>query len=264
MMDVSDVGVPAGESAALGGRPSPEQLAAWRELYQGARAVPREQRIRLLRVPTEGTRAAFAHGTSCGPCVTWRLDHVLFTPRTLHLARWWHTLEATPDEAAIGTPNHASPSDHIPVAAAFDVSPPPSLPAAEAAELLMTVRQLLARQAEARAALDAELTAQISALEAVEAETEAAAARAAASSAEASEVAAAEEEDAAGQKKRSKKSKPPKKIPSEAMRGLIRSRRERERELASTHQAECKALYDALRWVERDALEAASVQLPGV
>jgi hypothetical protein len=53
-----------------GGSPMPtaEQMQAWQQLYDAAQRVPRAQRVRLERVPTGATRAAYAHGAMVGPC----------------------------------------------------------------------------------------------------------------------------------------------------------------------------------------------------
>ena len=248
-------------------KPSAEQLGEWRALYESARAVPLAQRIRLRRVPSEGTRAAFPHGTSCGPCISWRLDHIMYTPRTLRLARCWESLEAVPEVAARGTPNDSCPSDHIPVAAAFDLVSPPALGESDAAALVARVTTMLAQHEAERSALSTELAAEMEALESAEAKAEAAAAEAKATEVAAAAGGASEPMEAGGDadgqpgKKQKKKSKPAKKMPSEEMRTLIRSRRERERALGATHEEQKKELHVGLSWLERDALEAAAVDL---
>ena len=109
-------------AAAASGKPSSEQMAAWRKAYTLAKAAPLQQRIALSRVPTGLTRAAFAHGTTSGPCVGWRLDHIWL----LHRDAFGLTLTttrstATPSCWRPGTPNPSCPSDHIMVAASFDL-----------------------------------------------------------------------------------------------------------------------------------------------
>ena len=86
-----DVGDSSDEPTAA---PTTEQMAEWRGLYASASATVTLNRVALSRVPTAGTRAAYAHGASDGPCVSWALDHILFTPRSLRLDGWWATLEA--------------------------------------------------------------------------------------------------------------------------------------------------------------------------
>ena len=103
--------------------PSTEEIQAWKELRATAAAAPRQARIELRRVGTHGTRAAYDHGQNAGPCRSWRLDHILYTSRTLHPAVVWETLEADPDSTAAGLPNLSCPSDHLPVGACFAVRP---------------------------------------------------------------------------------------------------------------------------------------------
>ena len=55
-------------------QPGAEQMAAWRGLRATAAAAPRDSRVPLRRVPTHGTRAAYDHGQTEGPCVSWRFD----------------------------------------------------------------------------------------------------------------------------------------------------------------------------------------------
>jgi len=63
-----------------GEAPSAEQLIAWEALRASATATPRECRTALKRVPTGATRAGFDHGKH-GPCLSWRLDHLLYSAR---------------------------------------------------------------------------------------------------------------------------------------------------------------------------------------
>ena len=107
--------------------PSEAQIADWRQLRADAAAAVAESRIRLARVPTHGTRAAYDHGCTAGPCVSWRLDHILYTPRTLRCATHWQTLEADPEAEAAGLPNRRCPSDHLPVGCSFEVGSAPRL-----------------------------------------------------------------------------------------------------------------------------------------
>ena len=115
--------------------PSEAQMAEWRQLRADAAAAVAESRIRLARVPTHGTRAAYEHGCTAGPCVSWRLDHILYTPRTLACATHWQTLEADPEAEAAGLPNRRCPSDHLPVGCSFEVGSAPRLGENEQAAL---------------------------------------------------------------------------------------------------------------------------------
>merc|ERR1719230_1503124 len=70
------------------------QLEAWSQLRQKAKDASSEHRITLSHLPTGSTRAAWDHGKTCGPCVSWRLDHIFFTSRTLKLHSSWTALES--------------------------------------------------------------------------------------------------------------------------------------------------------------------------
>ena len=52
----------AEEGTAVEG-PTLEQMSEWQQLYERARAVPMQQRLRVERVPTGKTRAAYARST---------------------------------------------------------------------------------------------------------------------------------------------------------------------------------------------------------
>ncbi|CAJ1390691.1 unnamed protein product [Effrenium voratum] len=135
--------------------PSEEQLEQWRVLWDKAAVAPREQRIELLRVPTGPTRSSYEHGKTEGPCVTWSLDHVFYSPRTLRLLSKWTALEADPDSAASGLPNAQNPSDHLPVAAIFEASPTPCLDAAARQQLEQRLGDLELRHSSQLAELEA-------------------------------------------------------------------------------------------------------------
>jgi mRNA deadenylase 3'-5' endonuclease subunit Ccr4 len=64
-------------------------------------------------VLTHGTRAAYEPGQTSGRCRSWRLDHILYSARTLRPAVVWETLEADPRSSAEGLPNRRCPSDHL-------------------------------------------------------------------------------------------------------------------------------------------------------
>eukprot|EP00928_Gymnodinium_smaydae_P030673 TRINITY_DN22740_c0_g1_i2.p1 TRINITY_DN22740_c0_g1~~TRINITY_DN22740_c0_g1_i2.p1 ORF type:complete len:540 (-),score=136.75 TRINITY_DN22740_c0_g1_i2:71-1690(-) len=142
-------------SRPTNGQPTESQLEAWRLLWEQAAEARRSQRIDLSRVPTGATRASWDHGKSCGPCVSWRLDHILYTSRTLQLKSAWATLEADPESVAAGMPNHACPSDHLPVAATFVARATPALASAQLEDLTSRLEALEARQTSERQELDA-------------------------------------------------------------------------------------------------------------
>jgi len=76
-------------------------------------------RCLLQRVPTKETRCGFDHGKLVGPCISWKLDHILFSERTIQLKHFWETLETDLKALKTGLPNQDNPSDHIPVASVF-------------------------------------------------------------------------------------------------------------------------------------------------
>jgi len=109
-------------------------LRQWAELHQHARTACTEHRINFAQVPTGPTRAGWEHGASGPPCVGWRLDHILYTPRVCDLLARWVTLAEGDDlgqgdshSLEVGLPNRTWPSDHLPVAASFKVHPPKAL-----------------------------------------------------------------------------------------------------------------------------------------
>ena len=59
-------------------------LLKWADLQAQAAAAPEEHRVRLSRVPTGPTRAAWEHDQP-GMFRSWRLDHILYTGRTLQV-----------------------------------------------------------------------------------------------------------------------------------------------------------------------------------
>ena len=81
--EVEAEGEGEGEGGEAASAPTAKQLAEWRELRAAAVAASAAQRIALARVPTGATRAAWPHGQQGPPCGAWRLDHLLYTPRTL-------------------------------------------------------------------------------------------------------------------------------------------------------------------------------------
>mmetsp|Transcript_87024 Transcript_87024/g.244022 ORF Transcript_87024/g.244022 Transcript_87024/m.244022 type:complete len:619 (+) Transcript_87024:57-1913(+) len=211
--------------------PTEGQLQEWRALWQRAAATAKAHRIALSRVSTGATRAAYDHGCSCGPCVTWRLDHIFYTSRTLELCSRWSTLEADPEGAAAGLPNRTSPSDHYPVAATFIPSPAPRLSAEAEALLAARLKALEERHADEGSALQREFDAR-----------EPAPAPAA--------PAPNEAEQGQGKKKNKKNERP-----SPEMIAFIQEKRRRAREQKEAHAKERAAFVEALDELELDALE---------
>lgn len=213
-----------------------EQLQEWKDLWKSARAAPQGLRMAVARAPTGPTRAAYALGASEGPCVGHSLDHILHSPGFLSLESCWETLEADPGSQEAGMPNATCPSDHLPVAATFEVLRVPSLPAEEREALLTRVSELGRRQQEELACLREACREEAEALEVVE--------RADGNS----EITSHYE---GGKRKKGGGRQPP----SEAMMNLKRSHRAREKEAKAKHLREREALLSLLTEVELDALD---------
>ena len=231
-----------GEEAGAA-RPTVEQVEGWRALWSLARSSWQQGRVALARVPTRGTRAGYAHGKREGPCVSWALDHILYTPRTLRLHAHWASLEDDADSAAAGLPSLTCPSDHLPIAAVFEPVDPPVLAPHRAAELIESLGALRAAQMEERATLTAEVEAEQRELEVAEQGGSAAVVSAAAE--------ANEEMQVAKGKQKSKKKGPP----SAAMQALLRGSRERQKALKLAQREARAAFMLPLDELQRDALE---------
>ena len=242
-----------------GGSPMPtaEQMQAWQQLYDAAQRVPRAQRVRLERVPTGATRAAYAHGAMVGPCELWKLDHILYSPRALTLSQHWSTLEAAPEASESGLPCRGFPSDHLSVAASFDVSTMPALEPAAREALLARVQELLEAQAKQRTAAEAQAAEEAAAVEAKEQSAAAAAATTGSSDGVPASVAAAAAAAAAaaGPKANKKAKKQGRGPPSAEMQALLRAKRERERALKNEQREERVRFLAACSELELDALE---------
>ena len=201
----------------------------------------------------------------------WRLDHILYTPRSLRPAVVWQALEADPDSRQEGLPNVRCPSDHTPVAAAFAARAAPVLPAAEAEALRARVAAMGQAQAAQQRELEGTLDAGIWRLEAEQAQQ-----AAAAESAEAAEAAAASLGVAAGAGAMQPPASPPasptegppacasgakkakggggKRKSPEAI-ALLQAKRAQVNQLRAGQQQERAALYAGLGELERCVLE---------
>ncbi|CAE8696624.1 unnamed protein product [Polarella glacialis] len=226
-----DEEVPAASSPTTQ-EPTGVQLEAWSELWRRAASAAEEQRIRLSHVPTGPTRAAYDHGKSEGPCASWRLDHILYAARTLKLSSCWSTLEADPDSAASGLPNQCCPSDHLPVAAVFEVSPTPCLGDAERVQLMAKVAELEKRHASDCSSLDEELA-----------------------KLEPPAAVAAEEATASPAPDAKAKNKKKGERPSPEVIAFIQEKRRRLRDLKAIQASDREALVASLGELERDALD---------
>ena len=97
-----------------------KELEKYVKEWDRSRMFSKKSRCLLRRVPTQGTRSGFDHGKIVGPCVSWALDHILFSESSLKLKTFWDTLEKDSKSSKTGLPNEDNPSDHIPVAAVFE------------------------------------------------------------------------------------------------------------------------------------------------
>ena len=140
--------------------PSESQLQQWNALHAEAVSGLRESRASLARAPTGPTRACYFHGALAPPCVSFALDHFLYTAGSLRLTHLWDTLEADPDSAASGLPNAACPSDHLPIGAVFEAVPCATLDAGVSAALQDGFGALELEQVAALTALDQKMEAE--------------------------------------------------------------------------------------------------------
>ena len=236
--------------------PNAEQLEAWQALRETAAVAARETRVALRRVETHGTRAAYDHGQSVGPCRSWRLDHILYTARTLQPAVVWETLEADLESTASGLPNETCPSDHVPVGASFEVRPVPRLGEAEAEALRASWEGRARAQSLEVAALEAELALDEQAIAAALNAAKLAAGDADEGAATA-EAAAASAADQPPNGKKSKKAKKGggKAKPSPEMIAFLRSKRERLKALRAAHAEVVAGGLGRLGELELDVVE---------
>jgi endonuclease/exonuclease/phosphatase family metal-dependent hydrolase len=105
-----------------------EMIQQWNLLRTQAKEIPMKYRIpNLKRVLTGETRAAHDHGTlSEGEekpsFKSWKLDHILYNHDFLTCVERWSTLEHDLESSNIGLPNKKCPSDHLPIAAIFNIN----------------------------------------------------------------------------------------------------------------------------------------------
>jgi len=121
--------------------PTAEQLKDWRLLRKEALEMVKDNCVSLDRIPTGPTRCAYEHlsGDGTGSDNTpdtpkrmqsWKLDHMLYDlSGGIRPLAYWATLEADPVSSQTGLPNATCPSDHLPIAAVFEIPsryPPPN------------------------------------------------------------------------------------------------------------------------------------------
>ncbi|KAL3939894.1 MAG: hypothetical protein SGBAC_005468 [Bacillariaceae sp.] len=133
--------------------PTKEQLKDWRQLRQEAYDLVQDNCVSLDRVPTGPTRCAYGHSTQ-RDMESWKLDHLLYTcsnddendcedsVRGVRPLAYWATLEADATSSQTGLPNASCPSDHLPIAAVFQI-PLSVSPSAKDREVSSTFLQLV-------------------------------------------------------------------------------------------------------------------------
>eukprot|EP00746_Dinoflagellata_sp_MGD_P004847 gnl/MRDRNA2_/MRDRNA2_109365_c0_seq1.p1 gnl/MRDRNA2_/MRDRNA2_109365_c0~~gnl/MRDRNA2_/MRDRNA2_109365_c0_seq1.p1 ORF type:complete len:752 (+),score=202.97 gnl/MRDRNA2_/MRDRNA2_109365_c0_seq1:42-2258(+) len=102
--------------------PTEDQLREWANLEGSVIKGVEETRVQLSNVPTGPTRSMGPHGRYEINFLK-KLDHILYTNRSLRLHSVWSALEADEEAAALGLPCYKCPSDHFPIAAAFEIKP---------------------------------------------------------------------------------------------------------------------------------------------
>jgi hypothetical protein len=123
--------------------PTKVQLKTWDELVDYVTKFINCNDLELRRIDTGCTRAAYDHDneneTSTAALdddnsknnhqtmAQWKLDHIMYTPSTLLPLRRWATLEDDEYSRTVGLPNDHIPTDHLPIAAMFELIPHPQL-----------------------------------------------------------------------------------------------------------------------------------------
>lgn len=187
----------------------------------------------LQRLPTGPTRAAYEHNSTTNSATDdkqddkqpgmglWCLDHIFYAPSTvLQPIAYWSTLEADEESCRVGLPNHKHPSDHVPVAAVFCLSTLQTPATADHQSFLDKLSHLVRRQADASAALQTELAAELVRIQATLPHDE-------------------DEDGKKGKKKKKKKKSGP---PPPQVQEFTRQRRARMRQLKTQHETERNAL----------------------
>jgi hypothetical protein len=122
--------------------PTKDQLKTWVELVDNVTKFINCNDLELRRIDTGCTRAAYDHDNESESSTAmlndinknnqktmaqWKLDHIMYTPSTLLPLRRWATLEDDEYSRTVGLPNDHIPTDHLPIAAMFELIPHPQL-----------------------------------------------------------------------------------------------------------------------------------------
>lgn len=124
--------------------PDDKQMKSWNDLCDEVSDFVTDNCLLLKRIDTGTTRVAFNHDDEMGDDVIsdtarcteeakerrmeqWHLDHIIYTSLTLSPLAKWSTLEDDEYSAKFGLPNVKVPTDHLPIAASFQLRPHPTL-----------------------------------------------------------------------------------------------------------------------------------------
>lgn len=123
--------------------PTKHQLKTWDELVDSVLKFIKCNDLELRRIDTGCTRAAYDHDNESDTSTAalgddnsknnrqtmtqWKLDHILYTSSTLIPLMRWATLEGDEYSRTVGLPNDHIPTDHLPIAAMFELMPHPQL-----------------------------------------------------------------------------------------------------------------------------------------
>jgi hypothetical protein len=123
--------------------PTKNQLKTWDELVDYVTKFINCNDLELRRIDTGCTRAAYDHDNENESSTAaldddnsknnhqtmaqWQLDHIMYTPSTLLPLKRWATLEDDEYSRTVGLPNDHIPTDHLPIAAMFELIPHPQL-----------------------------------------------------------------------------------------------------------------------------------------
>jgi hypothetical protein len=138
--------------------PSSDQMKSWTGLCDDVSNFVSDNCFVLNRVDTGTTRVAYNHDCELSdeglvdtlPCTEekdremeqWHLDHILYTPLTLEPCAKWSTLEDDEYSANVGLPNERIPTDHLPIAASFQLRSHPRLNDEVRSRLFATVTEM--------------------------------------------------------------------------------------------------------------------------
>ena len=139
--------------------PTECQMKSWTDLCRNVSEFVSDNCLILKRINTGTTRVAYNHDeemadgeitdtTSTEEEVKqremeqWHLDHIVYTPMTLEVMAKWSTLEDDAYSARVGLPNIKVPTDHLPIAAVFQLRPHPRLNEEVRARIFSSVKNL--------------------------------------------------------------------------------------------------------------------------